>query len=118
MISDNDSRTISSLRFPLAVMVVAIHSFITIKGWDYNCIATQGLGSNVAVFIMIFFSHVLCHIAVPTFFLISGFLFFTNFGSGNFTSWKKNRGSYPLVVTTLHYLDYFVYPLSFGVRFP
>ena len=89
MISEQDSTVISSLRFPLAVMVVAIHSYISIEGWEYADIFSQGLGSNVAAFVMITISHVLCHIAVPTFFLISGFLFFSSFGIGSKDIWKK-----------------------------
>jgi len=89
MISEQDSAVISSLRFPLAVMVVAIHSYIPIEGWEYANIFSQGLGSNVAAFVMITISQVLCHIAVPTFFLISGFLFFSNFGIGSKEVWKK-----------------------------
>ena len=75
MISEQESRVISSLRLPLAIMVVAIHSFISIEGWRYGDVAMQGAGSNTAEYFMIAFSHVLCHVAVPIFFLISGFLF-------------------------------------------
>ncbi len=77
---EKDSKLISSLRLPLAVMVVAIHAYISLAGWSYYELQNQCLGSNVAQFFMISLSHVLCHIAVPIFFLISGFLFFTNFG--------------------------------------
>lgn len=89
MITEQDSKVISSLRLPLAIMVVAIHSFISIEGWSYEDVAIQGAGSNTAAFFMIAFSHVLCHVAVPTFFLISGFLFFSNFGDGSRYVWKR-----------------------------
>ena len=87
--NETDSRVINSLRFPLAVMVVAIHSYIAIDGWVYNSVASQGIGSNVAQFFMIAISHVLTHVAVPTFFLISGYLFFNNFDNGNTIVWRK-----------------------------
>lgn len=89
MISEQDSRVISSLRFPLAIMVVVIHSYISIEGWNYEDITIQGAGSNVASIFMIAFSHVLCHVAVPTFFLISGFLFFGNMGGWGINLWKS-----------------------------
>ena len=84
-----DSRVIDSLRFPMAVLVVAIHSYIAIDGWSYEAVPIQGLGSNVAQFFIISISHVLAHIAVPTFFLISGYLFYCNFGDEFFLGWKK-----------------------------
>lgn len=89
MISEQDSVVISSIRFPLAVMVVAIHSYISIEGWEYTNISSQGLGSNIAAFVMITISQVFCHIAVPTFFLISGYLFFSNFAIGDKDIWQK-----------------------------
>ncbi len=84
-----DSKVISSLRFPLTVMVVAIHSFIAIEGWSYETVANQNIGSNTAQFFIISMSHVFTHIAVPTFFLISGYLFFNNFEDGNKYVWKR-----------------------------
>lgn len=89
MLTEQDSILISSVRFPLAVMVVAIHAFIPISGWDYYSVSMQGAGSNIAAFSMIALSHVFCHIAVPTFFLISGFLFFANFANGGRIIWRK-----------------------------
>lgn len=91
--NEKDSKTIDKLRFPLAVMVVAIHSYITIDGWFYSEVANQGLGCNVAQFFMIAIGHVLTHIAVPTFFLISGYLFFQNFGDGKLDIWKRKLKS-------------------------
>lgn len=87
--NETDSKTIDAIRFPLAIMVVAIHSYITIDGWSYMNVAGQGLGSNMAQFFMIAIGHVLTHIAVPSFFLISGYLFFHNFGDGGIDVWKR-----------------------------
>lgn len=91
--NESDSKTISALRFPLAVMVVAIHSYFTLDGWSYDAVSTQGLGCNLAQFFMIAISNVLTHIAVPTFFLISGYLFFVNFGDCSCQVWKKKYSS-------------------------
>lgn len=91
--NDTDSKTIESVRFPMAVMVVAIHSYFTIDGWSYTNIASYGIGSNVAQFFMISIGHVLAHIAVPTFFLVSGYLFFQRFGEGSLDVWKRKLKS-------------------------
>lgn len=66
------SQTISYMRFPLAVGVVFIH---------FNL--SEGLPTNLNFpdwyfYLIQFFSNVLPCIAVPLFFLISGFLFFYN----------------------------------------
>lgn len=69
------SRAIDVLRFPLAVMVVAIHT--------YFCEALKAPGNVDVPFsgewaheLITFFSIVLTDAAVPTFFVISGFLYF------------------------------------------
>lgn len=69
------SRAIDVLRFPLAVMVVAIHT--------YFCEALKAPGNVDVPFsgewaheLITFFSIVLTDAAVPTFFVISGYLFF------------------------------------------
>ena len=93
MVNELDSRTIGSLRFPLAVMVVAIHSYISIDGWSYSEIANMGVGANVVQFFMMAIGHVLSHIAVPTFFLISAYLLFNNFGDGDVSVWKRKLSS-------------------------
>ena len=89
----NDSLSIRAARLPLTIMVVALHSYIAIGGWDYPNLAGNGTGSNVAQFFMIAISHVITHIAVPLFFLISGFLFYQNIGSGELDIWKRKFSS-------------------------
>lgn len=70
------SQTIDWLRFPLAVAVVFIHSF-GIKEYTLPSLNISSLtGMDVYNLIRICFSNVLTHVAVPTFYLISGFLFF------------------------------------------
>lgn len=68
MIPESVSKTITNLRFPLIVMVVFIHSrvdnFFDCSGYIlYNYISTC-------------ISRGICSIAVPLFFMVSGYLFF------------------------------------------
>lgn len=70
------SQVIDWLRFPLAVAVVFIHSFGT-PPIDMAALHADPLSAaNLYHWLRICLSHVLTHIAVPTFFLISGYLFF------------------------------------------
>ena len=82
------SITIDFMRFPMAIMVVFIHmtpSVTNIEDADYPILSCSGI-FNLAGII---FSHVLSHIAVPVFFLISGFLFFANFHKWSFIGYKS-----------------------------
>lgn len=75
------------LRFPLILGVVFIHSYgekvdimsidPLLNGWD-----------KAGLFLKIGISHVLCHTAVPLFFLISGYLFFSNLEVWDFHIYK------------------------------
>lgn len=70
------SKVLDNLRFPLVIMVVFIHS-CTIN--DYCMPNWSNMsGADVNVALQILFSHVLSSIAVPTFFVISGYFFFYN----------------------------------------
>lgn len=72
------SSTIDLMRFPLAVMVVFIHMNPHVVNLiDADFILFSGFGIYNVIGILC--SHVITHIAVPCFFLISGFLFFNNF---------------------------------------
>ncbi len=76
-LEDLQSQTIDWLRLPLALAVVFIHSFGSPSDYNLADIHANPLdGMSVYNLVRICFSHVLSHIAVPTFFLISGFLFF------------------------------------------
>lgn len=68
-------RTIDVMRFPLAVMVVIIHSRQLKINYDLPN-WTNMTGDDFFTFINIFFSNVFSHVAVPCFFVISGYLFF------------------------------------------
>lgn len=68
------SRAIDVMRFPLAVMVVAIHTYfnesLNLRGTE---IPFTGEWAHELI---TFFSIVLTDAAVPAFFVISGYLFF------------------------------------------
>ena len=69
------SQTISALRFPLAVMVVFIHSFMlddVAFTPDWHALS----GMDFAIGLQVLLSKVVSHVAVPTFYVISGYLFF------------------------------------------
>lgn len=74
------SQAIDWLRFPLAVAVVFIHSsYAGTSPIDVAAMQADPLSAmSLYNWLRICFSHVLTHIAVPAFFVISGFLFFRN----------------------------------------
>lgn len=87
-----NSQLISSLRLPLAILVVAIHSYVA-----DNCLSLS-------------ISNVLAHIAVPTFFLISGYLFFLNMKEWNTDLWfnKLKKRSFTLLIPYLLWIILFL----------
>ena len=72
------SETISYLRFPLIVAVILIHSSISSGtiNWLMGTYGEFGHGTYDSVSFLI--SDVIARMAVPVFFLSSGFLFFYN----------------------------------------
>jgi surface polysaccharide O-acyltransferase-like enzyme len=86
------SATIDLLRFPLAIMVIFNHmnpKVINLFDADFSLISGHGIYNVTGVLL----SHVLTHIAVPTFYLISGFLFFINFQKWSWKGYKKKLSS-------------------------
>ena len=86
------SATIDLLRFPLAIMVIFIHMNPEVSNLfdvDFSLISGHGIYNVTGVLL----SHVLTHIAVPTFYLISGFLFFINFQKWSWKGYKKKLSS-------------------------
>lgn len=69
VIAKRISDTISTMRFPLLLMVVLIHSSLSYK------IGAQG-NNYIAANVMYFISYCVCSIAVPSYFMMSGYLFF------------------------------------------
>lgn len=91
-LSQLQSIVIDFLRFPLAIMVIFIHMnphVISILDVDFNLLSGQGI-LNIVSIIM---SHVLARIAVPTFFFISGLLFFSNLQKWSWIGYKQKINS-------------------------
>ena len=65
------SRVVDWLRFPLIVLVAYIHYY----GLEIR--PKEDIGIDIYNYLMILMSHVISRSAVPTFFLISGFYFFS-----------------------------------------
>lgn len=69
------SRILNAIRFPLACMVVIIHCKINEDKWILPQYTTL-TGEEFSTTIQILLSNILSGIAVPTFYLISGYFFF------------------------------------------
>ncbi len=93
------SESINMLRFPLAILVVFVHSFGT--DIDVAELHASGLTGVVAYdYIRLFFSVVIARSAVPIFFIISGYLLFLKVEEYNKTVYisKLRKRLYSLVI--------------------
>ncbi len=82
--SRNQSQTFDLLRFPLMILVVFGHLLIittSIDEADFPLLSGHGIYNALCIL----FSYVIPHMTVPTFFIISGYLFFRNI---NVWSWQ------------------------------
>lgn len=91
----NSSLTISTLRFPLAVMVVLIHSYF-LGEMAFTPCSGDFTDMEFAIGLQVLLSRIVSHVAVPTFYVISGYLFFLNvktFSRNTYTTklWKRVR---------------------------
>ena len=97
---DLQSQTINWLRFPLAVAVVFIHSFGIPSEYALPSLNISSFsGMDFFNLIRICFSHVITHVAVPIFYLISGYLFFFRLKDFDF-----RRGYLEKIKSRLHTL--------------
>lgn len=90
-----DSKAIEWLRFPLACMIVLLHAQILEP--EYRPMVAS---SGFAYALRILLSEGICRIAVPAFFLISGYLFFIHLEKWNKSIWigKMKRRFHTLFV--------------------
>ncbi|WP_336533514.1 acyltransferase [Bacteroides acidifaciens] len=104
-----DSEVIKVLRFPLAVMVVFLHAEPYIQGWNITSMTVGHMGLNITGVIMYSISHILTQIAVPAFFVISGYLFFKKLEIWNCKEWERKIRSriYSLIVPYLIWVSIF-----------
>lgn len=86
---NRDSEIIRLLRFPLALLVVLLHAEPAIDGWSPQSMSSEYMGANIAGVVMYSLSHILAQVAVPAFFLISGYLFFLKLESWDMAVWKR-----------------------------
>lgn len=86
--NQNISSVISFVRFPLAVMVVYVHSFgegnVIVNEIDWRNFSCENLYDVIRVLV----SGTISTIAVPSFFLISGYLFFYGLENWNWGIWR------------------------------
>lgn len=114
--SNLESQTIDWLRLPLAIAVVFIHSY---GSWplDLEQIHTEPLTWQSAFnYIRICFSNVACSFAVPTFYMVSGYLFFYKIEAFNHTVYiqkLRKRVRSLLVPYIVWILIYLALSLSF-----
>lgn len=73
----NDSKIINLLRFPLMLLVVCAHSYVKMES---GCFSS---------FFSIAISHVIAHLAVPLFFVFSGYLFYVHLEEWNWNVWTR-----------------------------
>src|SRR5574344_126821 len=89
------SKTINALRFPMCVLIIFIHANqgttdMLLKSTAYLKDSAQfNLFTNISTFISV----IVANIAVPTFFLISGFLFFYSNDGFSFIQYKTKLKS-------------------------
>ena len=89
-IPEIDSKTIRLLRFPLIIMVLYVHCFgpgeVDMLAMDYSSLS----GMDCFNIFRVFVTRVLCHVAIPSFFIISGYLFSVAQPSGTVRSTHRN----------------------------
>lgn len=112
------SKTITCLRFPLSVGVVFIHFYFLNDGIRSAGIRYQLDYPEWFRIIQDFFSQVLPRIAVPMFFLISGFLFFhhTDFNKQAYLKKLKSRARTLLLPYFVWNTLFLLYTLSILVK--
>jgi len=75
---------IENMRLPLVLMVIFIHAFSSV-----HCVPEEGLDYYLFKYFESTLSLVVSHIAVPIFFLFSGFLFFINIERLDISTYKR-----------------------------
>lgn len=80
------SDKIANVQFLLSMLVVLIHSGSYVVNLPQGRVSIYG--RNFATYLQLFFTEGVCRVAVPLFFVISGFLFFATYRQ----SWQGYRG--------------------------
>lgn len=88
-ISGETSSIIRAIRFPLAILVVMLHSGIAVTEWQYHIIAAPTAKVDIYMYMYIAVCETLCRVAVPLFFFISGYLFFSGMDKWSWVKYKE-----------------------------
>lgn len=104
--TERTSKIITFLHFWMVILVVQIHAYDV---WDTK----MGGGKNIVEYIEIFFSQAFCRMAVPSLFLISGYLFFQGLGEWRWDIWfskiKKRIKSLLIPYVIWNVISFFVF---------
>lgn len=111
-IPEVDSKTISWLRFPLIMMVLYVHCFgpgeVDMLAMDFSALS----GMDCFNIFRVLVTRVLCHVAIPSFFIFSGYLFFRGVKEWNTATYKAKLRSrvktllVPYLIWNVLYLIY------------
>ena len=83
--SNNQYDVIRQLRFPMIVLVTYAHSYGSVAD-GFSCLSSDW---NTYEFLKLLVSQTLVKVAVPVFFIISGYLFFANVKVWNLTVYRE-----------------------------
>lgn len=109
---------IANLQFLLSIMIVLIHSitiFINLPGKELQYI----YGPNISTFIQIFIGDGIARIAVPMFFIFSGYLYFRNFhGTINEYVYKNKKRIFSLIIPYLFWSSFTFFSFYLAQKIP
>ena len=88
MLDSAASLRLKLLRFPPIIGVIYIHGYNTVIGYAGGTVGTADV-NGFTNWVRILISEGIARIAVPLFFLMSGYLFFATFHWSKQTYWRK-----------------------------
>ena len=114
----NRNAKIANIQFVLSILIVMIHAnsvFINLPGSQTQYV----YGTNWASFVQLFFSEGIARIAVPTFFIISAYLFFNSFdGSLKVYAKKIKKRFFSLVIPYLFWSAFTFFAFFIAQKIP
>lgn len=109
--SNLSSKLIDFIRFPLAVLVVFLHATLPLEDYDYFSIGWSTInGSDIYTIAYLSIGYIITRIAVPSFFLVSGYLFFTKLSKWDWHTYstKIKRRCKSLVLPYFVWISVFI----------
>lgn len=103
------SRTFDIARLPLILFIVSMHSAVYFQPETLSTLSLESL-SDIYNLCFVLFAEVLASIALPSFFMISGYLFFVNLESWSWKTYlnKMKRRFWTLLVPFLLWNTFFI----------